>query len=99
MNFMDFIRPELFILVIFLYAVGLFVRLGPWKERSWMIPYILLGISFAITAAYVGVFLGEGFDPPVLVAVVIQAVLIAAVTVFGNELIEQPKDRNGKTEE
>lgn len=93
MNVLDFIRPELFILVVFLYAVGLFVRNGKWKDNSWLIPYILLGISFAITLAYVGVFLSEGFSPPVIVAVVIQSVLIAAVTVYGNELIEQLKDR------
>lgn len=93
MNISEFIRPELFILVVFLYAVGLFVRNGKWADKSWLIPYILLVISFAITLAYVGIFLGEGFSPPVLVAVVIQAVLIAAVTVYGNELIEQLKDR------
>ncbi len=93
MNIMDFIKPELFILVVFLYAVGLFVRNGPWKENSWMIPYILLGISFIITLAYVAIFMGEGFSPPVIVAVIIQSVLIAAVTVYGNELIEQIKDR------
>ena len=93
MNIMDFIKPELFMLVVFLYAVGLFVRNGPWKENSWMIPYILLGISFIITLAYVAIFMGEGFRPPVIVAVIIQSVLIAAVTVYGNELIEQIKDR------
>lgn len=93
MNIMEFIRPELFILVVFLYAAGLFVRNGKWADKSWLIPYLLLAISFAITLAYVGIFLEEGFAPPVLVAVVIQSVLIAAVTVFGNELIEQLKDR------
>jgi len=93
MNIMDFIKPELFVLVVFLYAVGLFVRNGPWKENSWMIPYILLVVSFIITLAYVAIFLGEGFSPPVIVAVIIQSVLIAAVTVYGNELIEQIKDR------
>ena len=93
MNIMDFIKPEIFVLVVFLYAVGLFVRNGPWKENSWMIPYILLVVSFIITLAYVAIFLGEGFSPPVIVAVIIQSVLIAAVTVYGNELIEQIKDR------
>lgn len=92
-NVMRFIRPELFILIVFLYAVGLFVRQGPWRENSWLIPYILLGISFLTTLAYVSIYLGEGFSPPVIVAVVIQSVLIAAVTVYGNELIEQVRDR------
>ncbi len=88
-NILEFIRPELFILVVFLYSVGLFIRQGPWGSKSWTIPYILLAISFLITLAYVSIFMGEGFTPPVIVAVVIQSVLIAAVTVFGNELIQQ----------
>lgn len=93
-NILEFIKPELFILIVFLYAVGLFIRQGPWKDGSWLIPYILLAVSLVITMAYVGIFLGEGFSPPIVVAVVIQAVLIAAVTVFGNELIEQFRKRN-----
>jgi hypothetical protein len=59
-----------------------------------MIPYILLGVSFLMTLAYVSIFMGEGFSPPVIVAVIIQSVLIAAVTVFGNELIQQVLKRN-----
>ncbi|MGI6751065.1 MAG: phage holin family protein [Anaerovoracaceae bacterium] len=90
---MQFIRPELFVLIIFLYAVGLFVRNGKWKENSWLIPYILLAISLMITIAYVGFVLGEGFSPSALVAMIIQSVLIAAVTVYGNELIEQIKNK------
>ncbi len=85
----EFIRPELFILIVFLYSIGLFIRTGPWKENSWSIPYILLGVSLVITLAYTGIYLGAGFSAPVIVAAVIQAVLIAAVTVFGNELIQQ----------
>ena len=86
---MSFIRPELFILVIFLYCVGLFLKLYHGFSKDWMIPYILLGISFLITLAYVCVGMGEGFTAPVIIAVIIQSVLIAAVTVFGNELITQ----------
>jgi hypothetical protein len=47
-----------------------------------------------MTLAYVSIFMGEGFSPPVIVAVIIQSVLIAAVTVFGNELIQQVLKRN-----
>ncbi len=86
---LEFIRPELFILIIFLYCVGLFLKLNKGFKREWAIPYILLAIGFLITLAYVSIYLGEGFSPPVLVAVVIQSVMIAAVTVFGNELIKQ----------
>lgn len=93
-NIIEFIRPELFILIVFLYCVGLFLKLNDGFKKTWTIPYILLGISFLITLAYVSIYLGEGFSPQVLVAVVIQSVLIAAVTVFGNELIKQATRRN-----
>jgi hypothetical protein len=86
---MDFIRPELFIIIVFIYCVGRFLKLNKKFNNDWMIPYILLGVSFLITLAYVSFVLGEGFSPPVIVAVIIQAVLIAAVAVFGNELIKQ----------
>jgi hypothetical protein len=86
---MEFIRPELIILIAFLYCVGLFLKLNKGFKQEWAIPYILLGVSFLITLAYVSIYLAEGFDPPVIVAVVIQSVLIAAVTVFGNELLKQ----------
>lgn len=88
-NILQFIRPELFIIIIFLYCIGLFLKLWQGFKQEWMIPYILLAVSFVITLAYVGIVLGEGFAPPVIIAVIIQAVLIAAVTVFGNELIKQ----------
>jgi heme/copper-type cytochrome/quinol oxidase subunit 4 len=93
-NILSFIKPELFILVIFLYCVGLFLKLYKGFKRDWMIPYILLGVSFLMTLAYVSIFMVEGFSPPVIVAVIIQSVLIAAVTVFGNELIQQVLKRN-----
>ena len=88
-NILGFIKPELFILVIFLYCVGLFLKLWSGFNKNWMIPYILLLVSFLITLAYVCILKGEGFGGPVLVSVLIQSVLIAAVTVFGNELIQQ----------
>lgn len=93
-NILSFIRPELFILVIFLYCAGLFLKLYKGFNRDWMIPYILLALSFIMTLAYVSVYLDQGFAPAVIVSVVIQSVLIAAVTVFGNELIQQARKRN-----
>lgn len=85
----EFIRPELSIIVVFLYCVGLFLKLWSGFKKEWMIPYILLLVSFLITLAYVSILQGEGFARPVIIAVLIQSVLIAAVTVFGNQLIKQ----------
>lgn len=88
-SILEFIRPELFILIVFLYCAGLFLKKWDGFRKEWTIPYILLGISIVITMAYVSIYLNEGFGPPVIVAALIQAVLIAAVAVFGNELLKQ----------
>lgn len=88
-SILAFIQPELFILIVFLYCVGLFLKKWDGFTKEWTIPYILLAVSFVITLAYVSIVLGAGFSPPVIVAVVIQSVLIAAVTVFGNEVVTQ----------
>lgn len=88
-NILTFIRPELFILVIFLYCIGLFLKLWKCFSKEWMIPYILLGVSFLSTLCYVTVYEGETISGQLIVAVAIQSVLIAATAVFGNELIKQ----------
>ncbi len=51
--------------------------------------FILFIVSLISTIAYTAIVLGEGFTPPVIVAAVIQSVIIAAVAVYFNELIEQ----------
>lgn len=86
---LQFIRPELSILIIFLYCLGLFLKKTPAFKKEWMIPFILLIVSVISTIAYTAVVLGDGFTPPVIVAAIIQSVIIAAVTVFFNELIKQ----------
>ena len=85
----DLIRPELFILVVFLWCTGLFLKKAPWFYADWMIPFVLLGISIIITIVYMAIVAGQGFTAVVIVTGIIQAVLIAALAVFGNELIKQ----------
>jgi hypothetical protein len=85
----EFIRPELFILIVFLWCLGLFFKKAPWFKADWAIPFLLLAISIAITITYMAVVNGEGFTAVVFVTGLIQAVIIAAVAVFGNELIKQ----------
>lgn len=88
-SIIQFIRPELFILIVFLWCLGLFLKKAPWFTAEWMIPFILLFISILITIAYMAIVNGEGFTSVVFVTGLIQAVIIAAVSVFGNELIKQ----------
>jgi hypothetical protein len=84
-----FIKPELFVIVIFLFCIGLFLKKAPWFTSEWTIPFILLGISFIITIFYIAIVLGEGVTGKVIVTGSIQAVMIASITVFGNETLKQ----------
>ena len=85
----QFIRPELFILAAFLWCLGLFLKTAPWFKAEWAIPFILLFVSFVVTISYLAIVGGQGFTPTTIVIGCIQAVLIAALAVFGNELLKQ----------
>lgn len=85
----EFIRPELFILVVFLWCLGLFLKKVPWFKAEWMIPLILLIVSLVFTIIYLAIVMSEGFTSAVFVIGIIQGVILAAVTVFGNEVIKQ----------
>jgi hypothetical membrane protein len=86
---LQFICPELFILVIFLWCLGLFLKKAPWFKQEWAIPFVLLAVSVVITLLYMAIVNGAGFTGPIIIIGIIQAVLIAAVAVFGNEIIKQ----------
>ncbi len=85
----SFIKPELFILIIFLYCLGLFLKKVPAFTAEWLIPIILLGVSLFITVIYMGIVIEGKFTAVVIVTAIVQSVIIAAVAVFGNEIIKQ----------
>jgi hypothetical protein len=84
-----YIRPELLIVVIFLWCLGLFLKKAPWFKEEWMIPFILLGVSIIVTIPYIAIVLVGGFSWALIISGLIQAVIIAALAVFGNETIKQ----------
>ncbi len=86
---LNFVRPELLILVIFIWCLGLFFKKMPLFNKEWIIPFILLGFSVIITVLYISFVLGEGFSPSSIVSAIIQGVIIAALAVFSNEIIKQ----------
>lgn len=79
MDSLLYINKELLILIPFLYIVGLFIKLGITKIPNRYIPFILLGISLCIC------FIKEN----ITVDTVIQGVLIAGTSVFGNEIVNK----------
>jgi len=88
-NVLEFIQPELFILIPVLFALGLFLKLKKDFKKEYTIPYIILGISIVLCQLYMSIVLELGFAPKIFIISFIQSVLIAAVPVFGNELIKQ----------
>jgi hypothetical protein len=91
---MEFVRPELAILVAVCWAVGLFVKKAPIAKGvgDWLIPFILLGVGVAFSALYIGAVLGEGFGLAPMVSAAIQGILVAALAVFGNQMMKQAKN-------
>lgn len=85
----NFIKPELFVLIIFIWCLGLFLKKAPWFNSEWKIPFVLLFTAVLFSILYIAVVLGEGFTPPVIISAFIQGVIIAALSVFGNETIKQ----------
>ena len=85
----EFIRPELLIITVFLWCLGLFFKKAPFFKAEWLIPFVLLGISIVTTIIYIAIVCGEGFAPTVIVTGFIQGVVIAALSVFGNEVLKQ----------
>jgi hypothetical protein len=86
---MEFIQPELFIVVAFLWCLGLFLKKLPKFKADWQIPFILLGVSIIITILYISIVLGSGWSAAVIVSCIIQGVIVAALAVFGNEALKQ----------
>ena len=86
---LQFIRPELMILVAALYCLGLFLKKMPWFTAEWAIPLILLVIGIALTILYLAIILAEGFTQFTILMGLIQGILVAAVAVFFNETVKQ----------
>lgn len=85
----QFIKPELFVLVVVLWCLGLFLKKMPWFKVDWAIPLILLVVGVILTILYIAIILAEGFTQITILAGIIQGILVAAVAVFFNETIKQ----------
>ncbi|HOV68938.1 MAG TPA: phage holin family protein [Clostridia bacterium] len=83
MDFEAYIKPELLILIPVLYVMGMLLKKLP-KIPDWIIPFGLLGVSLMLCIAMIGWS----------VQAIIQAVFVAAATVFGNQLIKQGTERD-----
>lgn len=91
MNYMEFVKPELLVLVIALYFVGMSLKKSP-NVKDWMIPYILgvCGIILAVLWVVATSDIVNYKDACMAVFVAVtQGVIVAGLSVYGNQLAKQ----------
>ena len=88
-DFKAFIRPELLILVAFLWVIGLVLKKHPKFKAEWTIPFILVGLGILVAILYVGFVVDEAFTAGGITTSVVQGVLVAGLAVLINEGVKQ----------
>ena len=79
MDILNYVVQEGLVMIPVLYIIGEIVKGTELLSNKW-IPLALLVISVAFTPLVLGTYTADN---------IVQAVLVAGVTVFGNELIKQ----------
>lgn len=82
MEILEYIVQEGLIMIPVLYILGEFIEHTDVLSNKW-IPVTLLGFSLILTPLVLGGFLIEH---------IIQAILVAGVTVFGDQIYKQSKE-------
>ena len=86
MDFINYIRPELLVVAVALYLLGILLKkIKTLKDN--FIPLILGGVGILICFAYIGSI--EGFVWQSLVSGVLQGLLCAAASTYVNQVIKQ----------
>lgn len=83
-----YISPELMILIPVLYVVGMIVKRTE-RVSDKFIPLILGGVGIVVSWVYEFMTLGFGFEA--IFAGIVQGILLAGVTVYGNQIVKQVK--------
>lgn len=84
----EYLDPSLFILVLFAYIVGVFLKQGKFLSNRF-IPVVLWGLSILMTILWFGVINGKGFTIALFIIGTVQGTLVAALAVFGNQVFKQ----------
>lgn len=89
-NYQEFIKPELLVLIPVLYFIGVAIKKSKIKDA--LIPFILGGVGVFLSGLYL--FATEGINgsqqlATALFTALTQGVLIAAASVYANQIIKQ----------
>lgn len=90
---MNYIKPELIIVAIALYFIGIWIKSTDSIKDKW-IPVILGIVSIIICAIWVLATTPIGSGQELLMAIftaIIQGILVAALSTYVNQLIKQAK--------
>ena len=93
MDVMNYIKPELVIVAIALYFIGMAIKKANSVKDNY-IPYILGGISIALCGIWVLANSSLSTVQEILMAVftsIVQGVLVAGLSTYINQLIKQAK--------
>lgn len=90
MDFYEFIKPELLILVPVMYLIGAAIKKSEIADR--FIPAILGGVAVLLSALWIGATspLASGADIAMAIfAAITQGVLVAGASVYVNQIVKQ----------
>ena len=86
MDVMQYIKPELMLVIPICWGVGAALKRTP-HIADWTIPYLLLGIGSFISGLYV--FAVDGVCPMSAFTAITQGTLLSIASVGGNQLVKQ----------
>lgn len=86
MDILNYVVQEGLVMIPVLFIIGEIVKGTGLLSNKW-IPLAVLIISIGFTPLVLGTYTADN---------IVQAVLVAGVTVFGNELIKQSSREDGK---
>ena len=88
MDFTEFIKPELLVLVPALYGLGMVLK-NTEKIKDNYIPSILTVVSILLTCLYV---IGtESVTPLIIFTSIVQGLICVSVAVYSNQIVKQAK--------
>lgn len=90
---LEFIDPTLIIIAVVLACIGLFLKLTPLVKSNWIIPFALWGLGIVFVILWYGVVDGKGFALIIFVQGILQGTMVAALPVFGHQLVKQYRDK------
>lgn len=95
MDIMNYVKPELLVVAIVLYFVGMAIKKAKSIKNNY-IPYILGGIGIILCGVWVVANSPLGTVQEVLMAVftsIVQGVLVSGLSTYVNQLIKQAKEK------